>query len=553
MANFPIVEARQKLGVVPVVATRARAGMRTDTAAGATGAVLGQAVLDILEQVGEERQQQSIARKAIEVKRRQMMDANSAVLADTLRRTADAEFETFKLTNSQETWETERTRQVQQVADEIGGLDFSQDALIAQQAKSALYGSVETAQALTAATRQLRTDTIEAQTQSMVDAFRTGGAREQLEAVTRYRDNGANMGKDTVEVLNDIKAARTAGQKLRKQDVIDEWQDKIAENPVVVENILSAELEARKQDKGTIPVLESADIQSLINLANAREVQLLADTAAERNRQQRDLENDLYDGLADKTKSISDVMSSNLDAAAKRRLVNDEENFAQRDVNRTWPLVDNDLAVEQLDSQLSSLEAGVIDRTQMDRHINDTAVDGELTRETRDKFRALSKKGGRDAVDAAVKFEVDKIENALIRRFTDLESRFIIRSLERPLTQQEAGQASSNAYLLQINRHQLFLIKGEIERNMRPPVTEKDVISGVEATAIASKVWEKYRTKTLGAKINAFKEYTGQRVPRPDGFSQKVWESATDREKADIVEAVSNGLSNEEILTMIGQ
>ncbi|KKN21095.1 hypothetical protein LCGC14_0928890 [marine sediment metagenome] len=553
MANFPIVEARQELGVVPVVATRARAGMRTDTAAGATGAVLGQAVLDILEQVGEERQQQSIARKAIEVKRRQMMDANSAVLADTLRRTADAEFETFKLTNSQETWETERTRQVQQVADEIGGLDFSQDALIAQQAKSALYGSVETAQALTAATRQLRTDTIEAQTQAMVDAFRIGGAKEQLEAVTRYRDNGANMGKDTVEVLNDIKAARTAGQKLRKQDVIDEWQDKIAENPVVVENILSAELEARKQDKGTIPVLESADIQSLINLANAREVQLLADTAAERNRQQRDLENDLYDGLADKTKSISDVMSSNLDAAAKRRLVNDEENFAQRDVNRTWPLVDNDLAVEQLDSQLSSLEAGVIDRTQMDRHINDTAVDGELTRETRDKFRALSKKGGRDAVDAAVKFEVDKIENALIRRFTDLESRFIIRSLERPLTQQEAGQASSNAYLLQINRHQLFLIKGEIERNMRPPVTEKDVISGVEATAIASKVWEKYRTKTLGAKINAFKEYTGQRVPRPDGFSQKVWESATDREKADIVEAVSNGLSNEEILTMIGQ
>jgi len=553
MANFPIVEARQKLGVVPVVATRARAGMRTDTAAGATGAVLGQAVLDILEQVGEERQQQSIARKAIEVKRRQMMDANSAVLADTLRRTADAEFETFKLTNSQETWETERTRQVQQVANEISGLDFSQDALITQQAKSALYGSVETAQALTAATRQLRTDTIEAQTQAMVDAFRTGGAREQLEAVTRYRDNGANMGKDTVEVLNDIKAARTAGQKLRKQDVIDEWQDKIAENPVVVENILSAELEARKQDKGTIPVLESADIQSLINLANAREVQLLADTAAERNRQQRDLENDLYDGLADKTKSISDVMSSNLDAAAKRRLVNDEENFAQRDVNRTWPLVDNDLAVEQLDSQLSSLEAGVIDRTQMDRHINDTAVDGELTRETRDKFRALSKKGGRDAVDAAVKFEVDKIENALIRRFTDLESRFIIRSLERPLTQQEAGQASSNAYLLQINRHQLFLIKGEIERNMRPPVTEKDVISGVEATAIASKVWEKYRTKTLGAKINAFKEYTGQRVPRPDGFSQKVWESATDREKADIVEAVSNGLSNEEILTMIGQ
>ncbi|KKL54066.1 hypothetical protein LCGC14_2269120, partial [marine sediment metagenome] len=250
---------------------------------------------------------------------------------------------------------------------------------------------------------------------------------------------------------------------------------------------------------------------------------------------------------------IPDITGSNLDAAAKRRLVNDEENFAQRDVNRTWPLVDIDAAVRRLDSQLSSLEAGVIDRTQMDRHINDTAVDGELTRETRDRYRALSKKGGRDAIDAAVKFEVDKIENALIRRFTDLESRFIIRSLERPLTQREARQASSNAYLLQINKHQLSLIRGEIDRNMRPPVTEKDVISGIEATVIASKVWEKYRTKTLGEKINDFKEYTGQRVPRPDGFSQKVWDSTTDTEKADIIEAVSNGLPNADILKMIGR
>ena len=333
MATFPITEARQELGVTPTTGVRAR--IDTRTGAGLVGAAIGRGILDL----GEKLQKGSITRKAIEAKRRQMMDANSAVLADTLRRTADAEFETFKLTNPQETWETERIRQVQQVANEISGLDFSQDALITQQAKSALYGSVETAQALTAATRQLRTNTIEAQTQAMVDAFRTGGAREQLEAVTRYRDNGTNMGKDKVEVLNDIKAARVAGQKLRKQDVIDEWQDRIAENPVVIENILSAELEARKQNKGTLPVLESADIQSLINLANAREVQLLADTLAERNRQQRDLENDLYDGLADKSKAIPDITGSNLDAAAKRRLVNDEENFAQRDVNRTWPLI----------------------------------------------------------------------------------------------------------------------------------------------------------------------------------------------------------------------
>ena len=555
MARFPIVEARQELGVVPTTAVRARAGMRTDTATGLTGKVAGQALLDVLEQTGKARQQENERRKAIIVKRRQMIDANAAVLADTLRKTADAEFQTFKLTNPEGTWEEERTRQTQQVADAVGALDFSPDALVMQQAKSVQYSNVETAQALTDATRQLRTDTIEAQTQAMIDAFRTGGAQEQLDAVVRYRDNGTNMGKDKVEVLNGIKAARTAGQKLRKQDVIDEWQDKVAENPVETENILVAELEARKKDKGVIPenILASADIQSLINLANAREVQLLADTLAERNRQQRDLENGLYDGLADKSESIADIMDSNLDASAKRRLVNDEENFAQRDINKTWPLTDNDVTVQRLDSQLSSLEAGTIDRSQMNQQINAAAVGGQLTKETRDKFRGLSKKGGRDAVDTAVKFEVDKIENALIRRFTERESRSVLRSLERPLTPQESREASSNAYLLQINRHQLSLIEGEIERNMRPPVTDKDVTSGIEATAIAAKVWEKYRTKTLGEKINDFKEFTGQRVPIPDGFSREVWDSTTDREKADIVEAVSNGLSNADILTMIGR
>lgn len=553
--TFPIISGPQELGITPSTAVRARAGMRTDTAAGLTGEVAGQALLDVLKQVGVTRKEESKRRKAIEVKRRQMMDDNMSVIAKQMRDTATITFNTFKLTNPQETWEPERVKQTQEIADAIADLDFSSNALLAENLKSSAYSGVESAKAFNDATRQLVKDTIDAQIQAMVDAFRTGGAKEQLDAIVRYRDNGTNMGKDKVEVLNDIKAARVAGQKLRKQDVIDEWQDKIAENPVIIENILSTELEARKEDKGIIPesLLASADIQSLINLANARKVQLIADTLAERNRQQSDLENELYDGLGDGSKSIADVMSSNADADVKRRLVNDEENFAQRDVNKTWPLIDNDVAIQRLDSQLSSLEAGTISRTQMDQQINAAAVDGQLTKETRDKLRGLSKKGGRDAVDAAVKFEVDKIKNALVRRFTERESRSIIRSLERPLTQQESREASSNAYLLQINTHQLSLIRGEIERNMRPPVTDKDVTSGIEATAIAAKVWEKYRTKTLSEKINDFKEYTGQRVPRPDGFSQQIWDDVNDREKADIVEAVSNGMSNTDILKMIGR
>ena len=553
MAKFPIISGPQELGGIPATAVRAREGIRTDTAAGLTGEAVGQALLDVLKQVGVTKKEESGRRKAIELKRRQMMDDNMSVIAKQMRDTATITFNTFKLTNPQETWEPERIKQTQEIADGIAELDFSPDALLTENLKSSAYSSVESAKAFSDATRQLVKDTVEAQTQAMVDAFRTGGAREQLDAITRYRDNGTNMGKDKVEVLNDIKAARVAGQKLRKQDVIDEWQDKVAENPVAVENVLSIELEARKEDKGTIPenLLASADIQSLINLANAREVQLLADTLAERNRQQRDLENELYDGLADKSQSIPDVMGSNLDASAKRRLVNDEEDFAQRDVNKTWPFIDDGITVERLDSQLSSLEAGTIDRTQMDQQVNAAAVDGKLTKESRDKFRTLSKKGGRDAIDSAVKLGTDTIKNALLSRLDDREARFLVRTLAGTLTPQEQREAGNNAFLQQVNRHQLLLIEGEIDRTMR--LTGKDTISGIEATTITSAIWEKFRQKTLGEKINDFKEFSGQRIPRPGNFPEERWNQATDREKTAIVEAIDKGLSSSEILRILKQ
>lgn len=224
--RFPITTARRELGFA--TSTAVRANIDTRTGAGAVGAATGQAGLAVagefqrgVQRKAEQEERERKSREAIELKRQQMTDDNNAVLADKLRKTADANFETFKLNNLQETWEPERVRQTEEVATAVAELNFSPDALAAQQVKSASYSSVETAKSLTAATRQLRTDTIEAQTEAMVEAFRSGGAREQLDAVTRFRDNGANMGKDKVEVLNDIKAARVAGRKLKEDDAID--------------------------------------------------------------------------------------------------------------------------------------------------------------------------------------------------------------------------------------------------------------------------------------------------------------------------------------------
>ena len=86
---------------------------------------------------------------------------------------------------------------------------------------------------------------------------------------------------------------------------------------------METELEARKKDKGVIPenILASSDIQSLINLANAREVQLLADTQAEVAAARRLGEKEWQDKIAADTALVTDIQQDpRLDAPAVRRL-----------------------------------------------------------------------------------------------------------------------------------------------------------------------------------------------------------------------------------------
>ncbi len=216
---FPIVGARQELGFTPTGAVRANIDVRTGE--GAVGAAIGQGIVQLTRQALQEKKRRDEHRRRIEEKRRQMQDANSAVTANKLRDTATIEFETFKLTNPQETWEPFRIKQAGDVATQIGGLDFSPDAAETQRLKSEAYTSTETARSLTQATRQLRTDTIAALTESMVDSFRSGDKVRMAESTRTFADNGANMGKDKAEVLSDIKIAKEAGEKLRTEDEIN--------------------------------------------------------------------------------------------------------------------------------------------------------------------------------------------------------------------------------------------------------------------------------------------------------------------------------------------
>lgn len=198
--------ARQRLGFTPSTAVRAP-NMPFDVG---TGGALGQLLIGGLT-LGQN----------IYKKRQQMQDANSDVTATKLRQTADQEFETFKLTNPQETWEPFRIEQTERVAEDINKLTFSPDALILQQSKSEFYSATRNARALTEATRQLRDDTIEAQTNALIEDFASGDPVRIAEGTRRFADNGDNMGKDKAEVLSDIQIAEKAGAKIATDKLVD--------------------------------------------------------------------------------------------------------------------------------------------------------------------------------------------------------------------------------------------------------------------------------------------------------------------------------------------
>lgn len=552
MAKFETTSARQELGFSPATAVRANIDVSGQQG---TGAAIGQALVagaGTLQEGAEKKAREAEKRVRIEEKRRQMMDANSAVVANKLRQTADAEFETFKLTNPQETWEPFRIRQTQKVANDVAELDFSPNVLATQQLKSESYSDIQSAKALTAATRQLRTDTIEAQQESLVAAFRSKDPNDVVEATSRYIENGANMGKDKAEVLADIKAAKEAGEKLKKRDTLDGWRDRIAEEPTAIRGLLEDELEARKTDDGVIPELESSDIQSLLNTATNREAQLLADTQAAENKRQSELETQLHDDIVDGNGSITIISNSNLKASAKRRLIRDLTDKNERDVARTWAIQDSDVARVDINALLTDQEAGFIDINQARNVLAEIAreetADGRsiMTSETFDKASSQITKGGRDAIDEFVETETVQVSNFLLTRLTDQDARLKVRADAGTLTPTERRQVSSVGFLLQVAKHQRNLYEAALDARVRELGIEDT--SGNEVKIEAAKIWESFKRKDLTRQINDFTSASGQKLVKPTGFPETTWEGSDARNRAAIVHGVSKGFTNSQIL-----
>ncbi len=561
MAKFPITTTKR---TAVSGATAVRANVSTDTAAGAVSAAIRQGAGQIAGTLQRDAAQQAAAdeknrqdRERILAARRKMMDSNSAVTATKLRQKADADFETFKLTNPQETWEAERERQAADVGTQIGGLDFSPEAAETQGLKSEAYAEVETAKALSSATRQLRTDTIDAQSEAMVDAFRSGKDVDIAESTRRFSDNGANMGKDRAEVLSDIKIAKEAGEKLRNEDAVESMRNAASLSPQAVIDQMNKLKADRKANIADSSALENTDIDSIIRSAEDRIVQLQAKGQAEVNAANTKLETELHDAIRAGDESITAVANSGLPAATKRRLEQDLDDENKRDVEKSWAIQDSKDATTGVREILLSIEGGQVDinearntLSQLSRRKTD---DGRsiVSKDTFDKTMDKIAKGGRDAVDLFTDEQTAIVSNALVGRLTEQQARNKIRFEAGTMSGTEKRQFSTSGFLLQVAKHQEILYNNGLAQRLRALGIENT--SGKEAKAEAVKVWAAIKHKPLETQINDFLVASGQKLENPQGFPQATWDAADARNRATIVNAISQGFDNKQILEAIAQ
>ena len=544
MGTFPIQTARQELGFTPSTAVRAN----IDVSQGpSTGAVIGQALI-----AGAEIIQKGSARKeAIRIRNRDNLDVLSAKQADNRRQQIANDITIMKLNTPPENWEEETTKIVTKGNDEISTFDFSPEEAAKQQIISqGDLGSLPD-ESFIAASRVISRAAIKTTEEILTGLYRDGDPQKIAAGVLDAAETFRNNGVSAQDILLKLKAAKEAGEKLRKQDIIDDWQDRIAVNPDATADILEAELEARKTGKGAIPQLDSADIQSLLNTATNRQSQLTADAQAALNAKNKALETQLHNDIVAGKASITDIAKSSLPADAQRRLERDLADVPKRDLARTWAIQDSSEATEETDRILATLEGGQLDineaRSAMSELARIQTLDGRsiLTKKTFDSTMDKIFKGGRDAIDLFTDEQTAVVKNVLVTRLDERQARLAIREQAGTITPTQRRQFSTTEFLLQVAKNQLILYNNTLAQRLRMLGIEDT--SGNEAKAEAVKIWEVIKRKPLEQRINDFQEVSGQELVRPANLPRDLWDDKDMETRIVIIKAVSEGFSNKEI------
>ncbi len=232
-AKFPIISARQELGVTPTVAVRADMDVRTGE--GAVGAAIGQAVIAGVGII-----------QRIQQKRQQMLDTRSSITAGSFITTAINENIAFRNTNADtKTWAKDLQERLSGVESQIGTLDMSEDTRLLINAKFKAKSEEALSRSLIAETDQDKTDTRDAIIIDVVEQYTNGTVQDQQDAGKRFLEIAPTL-MDENEARATLKTAIMAGQKARSENAISgvhamaeagnfEAARELAKNPLIPE------------------------------------------------------------------------------------------------------------------------------------------------------------------------------------------------------------------------------------------------------------------------------------------------------------------------------
>ncbi len=512
MGTFPITTARQELGFTPT--TNVRANIDVRTGAGEVGAAIGQGLL------GLGKQWQIINAKT------QLSESNIA--AD------DAEIKFLLGLEGNEDVETYEA-EMQKLFTEI-------DDLAPKNGQAARVYNQQ---------RSRRRLSLALKTQKMAKGKLVSKAQSADFLLLQKAKANGDFTTYKASVINGVKlGAYTA----KEGEVLLDDADK--EIQIKQKNDVLAVAMAQKKD-GLVDITKANETIEASGLKENEKIdlknQVANQVARERNIQEakhKATETELYNDIEAGTKTVADIKDTVLPSATKRRLRTDFDAKANRDVERTWAIQDDAKATRGIQTVLVNIEAGTTDINKARAALSVVAApkttDGRsgITKKTFDKTLGQINKGGRDAVDLFTKEQAVKVSNALVGRLTERDARLRIRAEARTLTVMEKRQFSTTGFLLQVAKHQLSLYGEGLANRLRTLGIEDT--SGKEAKAEAVKVWEAIKRKPLEQQINDFLSFSGQELVRPVGITEELWDT-TPRSRAAIVNAVSKGMSNNEI------
>ena len=213
-AKFPIITARQELGVTPSTAVRFTGDTRTGE--GLVGAAVGQGILAI----AGELQRRSAREEAIEENRQRMLDTRSSITAGSFITTAINENIAFRSTNADtKTWDKDLQERLSRAEAQIGTLDMSEDTRLLVNARFQAKSQDALSRSLIAETDRDRTDTRDAIISDVVEQYTNGTVQDQQDAGKRFLEIAPAL-MDENEARATLKTAIMAGQKARGEIAI---------------------------------------------------------------------------------------------------------------------------------------------------------------------------------------------------------------------------------------------------------------------------------------------------------------------------------------------